>query len=378
MWSSTISSPSVQAMSLKECPAPATRTRRPSRSARRSASEIPSIDSRMHDRRGTASLVTGPVAPLHAASCVSLGSRMMTASEPTPSTDVPSGTENPGFAGRRSHPIRHCWYATRRGSRTPESRSTARDCDRRRLFRYRAGGAAARGGLAHDAADTQHRAGGAAGGRAREQALPAGRGVAHPATRRAIIRRCGTRRLRVPGGALARAGPSDLGPAGSRAWQAHGHRVGREGPRAAGGAAADDGAERDLRRTDEWPAWEAPPTRRRWCAPAPGWWPPAARKSWRARSRRCSRAPASCASNPTIRSASSSRARPRMRRRWRRAPPRRQGPNAAGAAAGSHLCRGVALCGGRRRSTGVDDRAGRHRRSARHSVGARESQPPRR
>ena len=58
------------------------------------------------------------------------------------------------------------------------------------------------------------------------------------------------------------------------------------------------------------------------------------RAARRARSPTSSRARAWSASSPTTRSASSSRARPRTPPRWPRAPPRRQGLNAAGAAAG--------------------------------------------
>ena len=184
---------------------------------------------------------SSPVQLRHSTSLLfrAVGSRMMTEPEATPSTaptsapdgsgssapDMPSIPMAPSPPAPAETPVRA------RGRTLPEPWSPSRDGDRRRLIRYRAGGVAEQGRPAHDLADAQRRAGDAAGGRAREQALPAGCRVAEPAARGARLSRSGTRRLRFPGGALAWAGTGDRGLAGRRAWATHRDRVCRQGPR---------------------------------------------------------------------------------------------------------------------------------------------------
>src|ERR1700691_331568 len=194
---------------------------------------------RMHDRRGTASLIAGPVAPLHVASLQ--GSRLahddrargysehrfnvragwLRLLGPRHAVDphgaLPAGAYQYAGTGPRPH--------------ASQPWSPSRDGDRGRLLRYRAGGTAEQGRLAHDLADAQLRAGSTAGGRAREQALPAWCRATEPAARGACLSRSGTRRLRFLGGALAWAGTGDRGLAGRRAWTTHRDRVCRQGPR---------------------------------------------------------------------------------------------------------------------------------------------------
>ena len=186
------------------------------------------------------------------------------------------------------------------------------------------------------------------------------------------------RRLRVPGRALERARRGDRDARGGRARQARGGRLGRQGPRPAGRAAADERAQREVRRR----------ARR-----LPG--RPRARPGDGARGRRAggrlrsdeelaralaqvfTRAGVVCeqsndplgvelagaAKNAAALAAGATEA---------------QGLNAAGAAAGHIFAEVLALRRGTGRAAGVDDRARRGRRPGRHGARAREPQPPRR
>ena len=236
----------------------------------------------------------------------------------------------------------------------------------------------ARGGFRTTLQTRTRRAGRAAERRPREPGLPARRRAAARAADRADRRRARARRLRVPRRPLARARRGHRRPAGRR-------------------------ARRTAPRSSRWP--------RASCRPTAPRRPSLLARALRRRPRRVHRRPRPRARDGhegaglvaavdrraargdarrrlhprrrrlravrTTRSASSSPARPKNAAALAAGATEAQGLNAAGAAAGPHLRRGLALRRAPGRAAGVDDRPGRDRRPRRHRAGAAEPQPAR-